>query len=313
MLTLKEINDVSFRKSSFSGYKPEDVDDFIDAVTETVKELTKENRASSARVDELSAKNIELVAKLKVLADKIETYREDEEGIKSAILSAQKLGSSSLKDAKMRADKIIVEANKKSEDMLLEAKKKTSDLISSYDLRIKEKENEFNEIKSRVTAFKSSLFEMYRSHLNEIENIPDFTQELEEKKYVLKSVVPTTTPEPKIEEEPQVEVVPEEVQAPAPVTMEIATEEKETKVGMEDTIVIPDIEEIEEEVHSSYDDDYQDYVIDDSEDDKSVSKENFDTIDFNAYSNIPEALKKEKENLFDTLEFGEGINVKNRK
>ena len=30
----------------------------------------------------------------------------------------------------------------------------------------------------------------------------------------------------------------------------------------------------------------------------------------NAYTNIPESLKKEKESLYSTLEFGEGINVK---
>ena len=30
MLTVKEINEVSFGKASFSGYKAEDVDNFID-------------------------------------------------------------------------------------------------------------------------------------------------------------------------------------------------------------------------------------------------------------------------------------------
>ena len=33
MLTVKEINEVSFGKASFSGYKAEDVDNFIDEVS----------------------------------------------------------------------------------------------------------------------------------------------------------------------------------------------------------------------------------------------------------------------------------------
>ena len=35
MLTVKEINEVSFGKAGFSGYKPEDVDNFIDEVVES--------------------------------------------------------------------------------------------------------------------------------------------------------------------------------------------------------------------------------------------------------------------------------------
>ena len=36
MLTLNEIANVSFRKSNFAGYKPEDVDEFIDKVVEVL-------------------------------------------------------------------------------------------------------------------------------------------------------------------------------------------------------------------------------------------------------------------------------------
>lgn len=41
MLTLKEINEVTFRKTNFSGYKPEDVNEFIDQVVETTETLVK--------------------------------------------------------------------------------------------------------------------------------------------------------------------------------------------------------------------------------------------------------------------------------
>ena len=88
MLSIKEINEISFRKSNFSGYNSDDVDQFIDDVLETVTALAKENAEiksrttdSSSKVAELTAKNSELQEKLSVLAAKIEAYREDEDGI----------------------------------------------------------------------------------------------------------------------------------------------------------------------------------------------------------------------------------------
>ena len=42
MLTVKEINEVSFGKASFSGYKAEDVDNFIDKVLESFTQLQAE-------------------------------------------------------------------------------------------------------------------------------------------------------------------------------------------------------------------------------------------------------------------------------
>ena len=94
MLSIKDINEVSFRKSNFSGYNSDDVDQFIDEVLETVTALTKENAEiktrktdDSAAVQQLQAKNAELQEKLSILAAKIESYRAEEDGIKDAILA----------------------------------------------------------------------------------------------------------------------------------------------------------------------------------------------------------------------------------
>ena len=102
MLTVKEINEVSFGKASFSGYKAEDVDNFIDEVVESFTQLQAERDDAlqqnaqlsdqlnevNGQINELKAKNAELQKKLGILAQKIESYREEEDGIKEAILSA---------------------------------------------------------------------------------------------------------------------------------------------------------------------------------------------------------------------------------
>ena len=96
MLTVKEINEVSFGKAGFSGYKPEDVDNFIDEVVESFTQLQAERdnalqqtaqvsqqvQELKNQIGELKAKNVELQKKLGILAQKIESYREEEDGIK---------------------------------------------------------------------------------------------------------------------------------------------------------------------------------------------------------------------------------------
>ena len=51
MLTVKEINEVSFGKAGFSGYKPEDVDNFIDEVVDSFQELIAERDEAAKKVD----------------------------------------------------------------------------------------------------------------------------------------------------------------------------------------------------------------------------------------------------------------------
>lgn len=261
MLTLKKINEISFRKSGFSGYKPEDVDDFIDEVSESFAALLKENQSYKAKAAELAAKNVDMREKLVALAEKVENYKADEDGIKNALLSAQKLANASIKDAKKQAELIIAEANAKADEILNEANKKSAYIVENYKSKIEEKEKEYDAIKEEVTNFRSSLYEIYRNHITAIEAIPDYTDELKAKAPVKE--------EPVVEAAPVIEEKPVE-------KIEVTFDDEPVKELDSDTKFI----------------------------------DTFDDIDLNAYTNIPESLKKEKESLYSTLEFGEGINVK---
>lgn len=285
MLTLKQINEVSFRKSNFSGYKPEDVDEFIDEVSESFTALLKENQAYKAKASELAAKNAEMREKLVVLAEKVESYRDDEEGIKNALLSAQKLGAASIKEAKKKAEVILSDATAKADDILEEAKKKSTVIVANYESKIAEKEKEFDTLKAAVTAFRSSLYEIYRNHITAIESIPDFSAELKKKEEVKKETVQETEVTP-----PQMEE--EDVALSAP---EVVSEEEINFVpeNIEDFATIDQEEDVKEEPKET-----------------SSVEDTFDDLDLNAFADIPESLKKEKESLYSTLEFGEGVDVK---
>ncbi len=223
MLTVKEINEVSFGKAGFSGYKPEDVDNFIDRVAAAFQELLTERDTAVKQTEELAALNSELASKnsdaqrkLSVLAQKIETYRTDEEGIKDAIISAQRMSKAMVKEAEEKAAAIVRDARAQAEAKLLEASEEArkitqnaeSDAAKSakeYSELAQTKKAELEEIKKQVTAFRSSLLEMYKKHLECIDHIPTFRQKDEPE-------LPKTAPEP----EPVIVSEPEPVKIAEP-------------------------------------------------------------------------------------------------
>ncbi|MFQ8638951.1 MAG: DivIVA domain-containing protein [Acutalibacteraceae bacterium] len=287
MLSIKDIQEVSFRKSNFSGYNSDDVDQFIDEVLETVTALAKENAEAKtrttdngSRVSELAAKNAELQEKLSILAEKIEAYRADEDGIKDAILSAQRLGNASLREAKAKAEAIVSDANARAEKIVNDARAKSQNLVESYKSQIADKEKELEMMKREVTAFRASLYEIYRSHIAVIEKIPEYDFDDEAEEIVSAPVEPRISYIPQPVEEPEEE---EEIPVPA------AAQEEEEPAPAAEPAPVP----VAAPAPQTYDKD--DYI-----------KEQFNGIglDLNAYADIPETLQKEKESLFSTLEFG---------
>ena len=297
MLSIKDINEVSFRKSNFSGYNSDDVDQFIDEVLETVTALTKENAEiktrktdDSAAVQQLQAKNAELQEKLSILAAKIESYRAEEDGIKDAILSAQRLGNASIREAKAKAEKIVNDTNAKADALVKDAKGRSETLVKSYEKQIAAKEKELENMKREVTNFRASLYGIYKEHLAVIEKIPTFDLPAEEQEEKAPAEEPTPVyTEPEVIEEPEEEIpVPaaqqvKEEPAPAPA------EPKPAPAPVPESIPAP----APVQPQPVYDKD-------------SYIKEQFSGIglDLNAYADIPESLQKEKEALFSTLEFG---------
>lgn len=293
MLSIKDINEVSFRKSNFSGYNSDDVDQFIDEVLETVTALAKENAEMRERVSgtsdktaELTAKNAELQEKLSILAEKIEAYRADEDGIKEAILSAQRLGSASIREAKAKAESIVSDANAKAEGILAEARMKSQNLVESYRGQIAEKEKELSSVKREVSSFRASLYEIYREHIAVIEKIPDYDEPEEDTRPA--APVAAYTPAPA----PVAEPVEEEEEIPIPA----AAQEDEPEMieqPVEEPAPAPAPTPTPAPVQSA------------TEKDAYIQEQfNGIGIDLDAYSDIPETLQKEKENLFSTLEFG---------
>jgi len=146
MLSLNEIRNVHFRKTNFSGYKPEDVEAFIDEVQESYDQLLKENAELQKKVD--------------VLAGKLEEYQHEEDAIRSALMNAQKLGDASLRDAKHKSEIILKDATIKAEK-----------IVANAQTEIKREKEIVDRMQKDVADFKTNLLKLYKEHLMLINNI----------------------------------------------------------------------------------------------------------------------------------------------
>lgn len=161
MLSLNDITNVSFRKAGFSGYRPEDVDAFIDQVRDTVEELTQKNLAQREEMERIEEEKRQMQKKIEVLAGKIEDYRSEEDEIKNALVSAQKLGDASIREARHKAEIILKDANLKAEH-----------IVAGAEDQIQQQKKQMADLKKQVADFRTQLLEMYRRHLTLIDALP---------------------------------------------------------------------------------------------------------------------------------------------
>lgn len=147
MLTIDDIKNVGFRRAKFGGYKPEDVDAFIDDVQISFEKMTREIRQLNDMVRSLNSQ--------------VRKFKEEGQSIKSVISNAQKVAEKSLDDAKIHTDNMISEAEKKSEDMISEAKREVE-----INKEISER------LKSESAKLRQKLDDIYKRHLEIIDEIP---------------------------------------------------------------------------------------------------------------------------------------------
>ena len=97
MITPQQIEQISFGKQPFGGYDMEQVDEFLEPLTEDYITLYKENAL--------------LKSKMRVLVGKLEEYRKNEASMKDAIVNAQKTCDMMVKEAEIKCTQMLSEAN----------------------------------------------------------------------------------------------------------------------------------------------------------------------------------------------------------
>lgn len=201
MIYPNDIKNKQFSKS-FSGYKMEEVDVFLDAVAQDYTKMLTDNA--------------ELIKKIEVVVAKLEEYRTNEESISNALLNAQKINEQVIREGKNKADLIIREATFKAERLIKNAKNE-----------VDREQETLEALRKEVSNFKSRLFSIYRSHLDLIENLPSVEEEKPEEEAAAEAPeqeAPAAEQAP-VEEKPPVEE--EEISIFAPEETVAVQEEEE--------------------------------------------------------------------------------------
>lgn len=107
MITPQDIMEKTFEKAVFGGYDMGAVDKYLEEISADLSLLQKENAT--------------LKAKMKVLVEKVEEYRSNEDAIRMAIVSAQRLGGVIESEARENAAATVAQAQAESDRITKEA------------------------------------------------------------------------------------------------------------------------------------------------------------------------------------------------
>ena len=119
MVTAQDIQEKAFEKAT-RGYNMDQVDEFLDELAADFTALAKENAA--------------LKGKMKMLVQKVDEYRQTEDSMRLALLSAQKLSSQIESEARERADATVAEAQEYAERLT----RQTADSIANEGAKLEE-------------------------------------------------------------------------------------------------------------------------------------------------------------------------------
>ncbi len=146
MITAQDIREKTFEKARMGGYDMAAVDEFLDTLANELAASQKETGV--------------LKSKMKVLVDKIEEYRSNEDALNMALLSAQKLAMQIEAEARQRASATIAEA---------EAKAKA--VIGSIDQERISYEERLAEAKAAKAKYIADAKALAQSHVAELEKL----------------------------------------------------------------------------------------------------------------------------------------------
>ncbi|MBQ2391953.1 MAG: DivIVA domain-containing protein [Clostridia bacterium] len=192
MLTAEKIRGIEFQKSGIGGYKSSDVEAFVEDVATDFETMQKREK--------------ELLDKIEALTDMIQEYKNSEDSVKSAILSAQKTGDAILREAEEKAAVISAKSKAESDALLAKAKEVTQQMLDEANVNAREIMDNatvkskslleqaqlraanikveadksiaaeiayYNKLKGMIAEFKASVINGYKSHLEALSAIHD--------------------------------------------------------------------------------------------------------------------------------------------
>ncbi|MFP4481413.1 MAG: DivIVA domain-containing protein [Thermovirgaceae bacterium] len=158
ILTVLDIETVSFNKT-FRGYSPEEVEEFLEKVGESIQVYSEKVKALEARITNME--------------DQLKEYQEIKTSLQDALVLAQKSAEERVSNAENRAEVILAEAEAKSHKIIIDAKENAD----SYKRDIER----LRQVRYQFVAEFKGLVSKFGSMLNALET-PQLREEQREEK-----------------------------------------------------------------------------------------------------------------------------------
>lgn len=124
MFTPQQIDQISFNKATFGGYNMQQVDEFLEPLTEDYVTLYKENAL--------------LKSKMRVLVGKLEEYRKNEKAMKEAVANAQKTCDRMVRETEAKCAQMMNSANASVSVAAANSSRNTEALIAAENARVED-------------------------------------------------------------------------------------------------------------------------------------------------------------------------------
>ena len=195
MITAQDIREKTFEKSTFGGYAMNEVDDFLDELAGDLAASQKETAS--------------LRSKMKVLVEKIEEYRESEDAMHLALVSAQKVAKNIQEESRAQADELLANARSEAEAIVTAAKAEAEAITGGI---VRQREAEELRLRKAQEAASDYVkkFRMVLEHENA------FLDQLEDSDFISDVIVTPAPEEPKAIAAPAAEAPAEPEEEPAP-------------------------------------------------------------------------------------------------
>lgn len=144
MLTPLDIENKKFSKQMMNGYSVEEVDDFLDELTEDYEKLYKEVSENKNKLDELT--------------ESIGKYRNIENTLQNTLVMAQTAADDMKNAAKKEAEQIINEAQTEAKQAAMELEQK----INLKKKELEDLEKQFDVYKAKMEALLISQLELLK-------------------------------------------------------------------------------------------------------------------------------------------------------
>lgn len=263
MLTPEVVKSKEFQATGRGAYRADDVDGFFAEVSASYEQMFKENG--------------ELIKKISILANKVEQYKEEEDSLRKALISAQTLADKIVKDAKesvegtiekaqadgekMRAEakaeaqEIVEKAKAEADAVILQSKKDADEILGAVNRKVMKESLEFEMLQKKAAEFRANLLSLYKEHLNSINSIPEYV----EKEMPEDTAAPAQEPAPEAEAPAQTSVEEPLSEEPAASVEEAETPEASEQITLETAVSEPSAGDDYEDISSSSEEREEDF------------------------------------------------------